>query len=390
MCHQRVQIGSAVNVLKKACVMQRIGSQDNSAIKASSTFVLAALLFAISHLATAHADEFAEWRKNRQTRFPQFEAARPKQNAEIADIKAKTAAMIAAYVPPSGPTLDQPPVIWRSTNAPVVILDDPVAPRMVVIPAGEFTMGSLATEAGHTAREAPRHRVRIGYPLAVSMFPIIVGEYAEFVADTRHDSGGSCITLESGEFKSRKERNWRDPGFPQKMISPVTCIDFNDATTYARWLSKKTGQSYRLLSEAEYEFANRAGTTTANWWGDDSNAGCAFANGFDQDAQSSIPSSIASTCHDGHVFTAPVGSFKPNGFGLFDATGNVSSWTSDCWNETYAGAPANGSANTAGDCSMRILRGGSWASVSLRSAVRRNYPIGYVGVRHGFRVARVL
>ena len=377
-------------VLKKACVMQRIGNHDISTNKASSTSVLAALLFAISHFAVAHADDLADWQKNREVRFPAFKAAQLSRDAAIADIKAKTAAMIAAYVAPANPTLDQPPVIWRANSTPIVILDDPFAPRMVVIPAGEFTMGSLAAEPGHLPGEGPRHRVRIGYALAVSMFPIIVGEYDRFVAETKHESGGSCITLESGEFKSRKERNWRDPGFPQKMISPVTCIDFNDATAYTRWLSKKTGQSYRLLSEAEYEYANRAGTTTANWWGDDSNAGCAFANGFDQDAQSSIPSSIASTCHDGHAFTAPVGSFKANGFGLFDATGNVSSWTSDCWNETYAGAPANGSANITGDCSMRILRGGSWASVSLRSAVRRNYPIGYVGVRHGFRVARIL
>ena len=377
-------------VLKKACVMQRIGNHDISTNKASSTFVVATLLFAIAHLATARADDLTDWQKNREVRFPAFKAAQPSRDAAIADIKAKTAAMIAAYVAPANPTLDQPPVIWRATSAPVVILDDPFAPRMVVIPAGEFTMGSLATEPGHMPGEGPRHRVRIGYALAISMFPIIVGEYDRFVAETNHESGASCITLESGEFKSRKARNWRDPGFPQKSISPVTCIDFNDATAYAAWLSNKTGQRYRLLSEAEYEYANRAGTTTAYWWGHDSAAGCAFANGFDQDAQSSIPTSTASTCHDGHVFTAPVGSFKPNGFGLFDVTGNVSSWTADCWNENYARAPTDGSANTAGDCSMRILRGGSWASVSLRSAVRRNYPIGYVGVRHGFRVARVL
>ncbi len=390
MCRQRFQIGSAVNVLKKACGLQRICNQDNSAIKTSSTFVLAALLFAILPGATAHADDLAEWQKNRQARFPKFGAARPKQNAEIADIKAKAAAMIAAYVPPSSPTIDQPPVIWRSTNAPVVILDDPVAPRMVAIPAGEFTMGSSATEAGHTAREAPRHRVRIGYPLAVSMFPIIVGEYTEFVADSHHESSGSCITLESGEFKSRKERNWRDPGFPQKMISPVTCIDFNDATAYARWLSKKTGQSYRLLSEAEYEYANRAGTTTAYWWGDDGNASCAYANGFDLDAEPWGKSPARFACHDGYAFTAPVGSFKPNAFGLYDTAGNVASWTADCWNETYAGAPKDGSANTAGDCGERALRGGSFPSVNLRSASRGKDPVGYVGVHHGFRVARIL
>ena len=350
----------------------------------------AALLFAISHFATAHADDLTDWQKNREVRFPAFKAAQPSRDAAIADIKAKTAAMIAAYITPPNPTLDQPPVIWRATSAPVVILDEPFAPRMVVIPAGEFTMGSPATETGHMPREGPRHRVRIGYALAVSMFPIIVGEYDRFVAESKHESGGSCITLESGEFKSRKGRNWRDPGFPQKMISPATCIDFNDATAYARWLSKKTGQSYRLLSEAEYEYANRAGTTTAYWWGDDGNASCEYANGFDLDAEPWGKSSTRFACHDGYAFTSPVGSFKPNAFGLYDTAGNVASWTADCWNETYAGAPKDGSANTAGDCGERVLRGGSFPSVNLRSASRGKDPVGYVGVHHGFRVARTL
>ena len=350
----------------------------------------AALLFAISHFATADADDFTDWQKNREVRFPAFKAAQPSRDAAIADIKAKTAAMIAAYVTPPNPTLDQPPVIWRTTSAPVVILDDPFAPRMVVIPAGEFTMGSPATEPGHMPREGPRHRVRIGYSLAVSMFPIIVGEYDRFVAETQHKSGGSCITLESGEFKARDGRDWQNPGFPQKAISPVTCIDFNDATAYARWLSKKTGQSYRLLSEAEYEYANRAGTTTAYWWGDDGNASCEYANGFDLDAEPWSKSPTRFDCHDGYAFTSPVGKFKPNAFGLYDTAGNVASWTADCWNETYTGAPKDGSANTAGDCGQRMLRGGSFPSVNLRSASRGMDPAGYVGVHHGFRVARNL
>ena len=350
---------------------------------------LAALLISAWPLAAAHADEYTDWQKRREERFRDFEAARPAQDASIADLKTKTAAMIAAHAPASPATLDQPPVIWRTTDKPLVILDAPFAPRMVVIPAGEFTMGSPPTEPGRTAEEGPRRRVRIGYPFAVSMFPIIVGEYTRFVAETDRKSSGSCSTLESGQFRTVEARDWRNPGFPQTMISPATCIDFNDAAAYVAWLSKKTGQQYRLLSEAEYEYVTRAGTTTAYWWGNDLDAACAFANGLDQDAQSTLQSSTAITCRDGHVFTSPVGSFKPNAFGLHDIAGNVSSWTADCHGD-YSAAPVDGSARTGPDCGTRALRGGSWASADLRSASRRGYSPSSVVARHGFRVARAL
>ena len=136
--------------------------------------------------------------------------------------------------------------------------------------------------------------------------------------------------------------------------------------------------------------SNRAGSTTAYWWGDDRDAACEFANGLDQDAQPAFPSSPAGTCRDGFSTTSPVGKFKPNAFGLYDTTGNVSSWTADCWSKDYDRAPTDGSSNAARDCRTRMLRGGSWASADLRSANRRSYPIGYVVARHGFRVARAL
>ena len=349
-----------------------------------------AILIAAWPLAAVHADDYADWQKRREERFQVvFKAARPELEARIADVKARTAAMIAAQAPASVATHDQPPVIWRTTDKPLVILDAPFAPRMVVIPAGEFTMGSPPTEPGRAADEGPRRRVRIGYPFAVSMFPIIVGEYTRFVDETGRESSGSCSTLESGQFRTVEGRDWRNPGFPQTVISPVTCIDFNDATAYVAWLSQKTGQKYRLLSEAEYEYVNRAGTTTAYWWGNDVAAACAFANGLDQDGQSALPSSTANTCRDAHVFTSPVGTFKSNAFGLHDTAGNVSSWTADCYGD-YSAAPVDGSARTGPDCGTRALRGGSWASADLRSASRRGYSPSSVVARHGFRVARAL
>ena len=313
-----------------------------------------ALLLSVWLLVQAHADDSADWQRRREASLRELKAAHPDR-----------------------------------ASTPVVIQDDWVAPRMVVVPAGEFTMGSPETEPGRSSDEGPRRRVRIGYPLAVGMFPVVVGEYARFIAETRHKSGVSCTTLVSGQFRSVEGRDWRDPGFPQTMDSPVTCVAFDDATAYAAWLSKNTGQKYRLLSEAEYEYANRAGTTTAYWWGNDIDAACAYANGLDQDARSTLPSSTAIACRDGHVFTSPAGRFKPNAFGLHDTSGNVSSWTADCYGD-YAAAPVDGSAVTGSNCGTRVLRGGAWASASLPPAARRGYPASWAVSRHGFRVARVL
>lgn len=333
--------------------------------------------------------EVAAWFKIRQTKFAELKAATPDQPAQLATLKAKTASEVAAAGPLG--SVDQPPVTWSGgRTGPIVIYEDPAAPRMVVVPAGEFTMGSPDSEPGHMAAEAPRHRVRIGYPLAVSMFPIVWGEYALFVADTQRAPSGPCITIEDGTSATRPGRDWRTTGFPQTVRHPVTCVSYDDAVAYTAWLSRKTGHTYRLLSEAEYEYVERAGTTTAYWWGSDASAGCAYANGLDQDGQAARPGVAAIGCHDGYAFTAPVGTLKPNAFGLFDTAGNVASWTADCWNDGYAGAPVDGAAATRGDCKDRMLRGGSWASTSLRSASRGKDPAGYVGAHHGFRVARVL
>ena len=349
-----------------------------------------ALLLAGYSGSESRADAFGDWQKFRASKFAELVAARPDQDATIADIKARTAAMIAASSPPLGPTLDRPPVVWRTSDKPVVVFDAPFAPRMIVVPAGDFTMGSPASEAGHTAREGPRHRVRIAYPLAVGMFEVANGEYAWFVSETGHVSGASCVTLENGRLNARAGRDWRNPGYPQTVTSPASCIDHDDAVAYVAWLSKKTGHTYRLLSEAEYEWADRAGAATAYAWGGDAAAGCAFSNGYDLDAQpyKGAPTPIA--CHDGYPVAAPLGKLKANAFGLFDMSGNVFSWTSDCWNPTYAGAPTDGAPNLRGDCSANVLRGASWLSVDLRAAARGHDRVGYVGVHHGLRVARVL
>jgi formylglycine-generating enzyme required for sulfatase activity len=268
-------------------------------------------------------------------------------------------------------------------------------PQMVVIPPGAYDMGSPTTEAGRFDSESPQHRVVIGHALAVGEFDITRGQYAAFVAATGHRSkGAGCFTFNlSGTAVGLDHgRDWRRPGFDQTASDPVVCVSFDDAAAYVRWLSRKTGHAYRLLSEAEYEYAERAGTTSAFWWGDDPSAACGYANVLDLDAKALLPQWPVNNCHDGFAFTSPVGSFKPNAFGLYDPIGDVWSWLADCWNDSYAGAPTDGSANLAGDCARRSLRGGSWkySLRILRSANRDRVAPGARVIDVGFRVARTL
>ncbi len=329
--------------------------------------------------------------------FPAWTAAHPHAAAQVADLKAKTAALIAA-APPIGAEpkdLDRPPVIWRVPAAIGEIWDAPEAPQMVVIPAGEYTMGSPDGEAGRKANEGPRHRVRIAYPFAVSRYAITVAEFAAFMKDSGHQiEPGGCYYYKDAHYQNTNACSWRTPGFAQGDDHPVIGISWKDSVAYVAWLSKKTGFTYRLLSEAEFEYADRAGTTTAYWWGDDPLAACAHANGADKRAATDpqFTDWRINGCDDGYVYTAPVDAFGPNPFGLYSMTGNAFTFTDDCWNETYAGAPADGSAFLTGVCGQRVVRGGSWAETPavLRSAAR-NWNFSEVQpVTDGLRVARVL
>ena len=169
-------------------------------------------------------------------------------------------------------------------------------------------------------------------------------------------------------------------------------MSWEDAWAYTAWLSQETGETYRLLSEAEWEYMARAGTQTERYWGDDSSNQCTYANGYDATAHAEREYDFVEpvACSDRYVTTAPVGSFRANAFGLYDVLGNAWEWTEDCWNGDYSGAPADGSARRLGDCSRRVLRGGSWVSRpgNLRSALRDRDPAGNRDINNGFRVAR--
>ena len=355
-----------------------------------SVAVAAAVLLAALPV---RADDLSAWLAGRQTRFAAFRAAHPRPDAEIARIKVATAARLAAAAPSADlqAGVDRPPIAWSPAGPRAELWDGAAYPEMVVVPAGENTMGSPLTEVNHQTYEDPRHRVRITHAFAIGKYPVTVGEFALFVAETHYDAGDHCFTSEPGE-QPAPGRDWRKPSFDQTSAHPATCLNFKDAQAYVAWLSAKTGHPYRLPTEAEYEYATRAGTTTAYWWGDDPNAACAYANAADLDYKARFPDHTASTCHDGYVFTAPVGSFRPNPFGLYDMVGEGWSWLADCWSETYATAPVDGGADLGGDCAQRILRQGSWSArpTMQRSAGRIRYPIDIRVDDHGFRVARSL
>ncbi|MFZ1109643.1 MAG: SUMF1/EgtB/PvdO family nonheme iron enzyme [Rhodomicrobium sp.] len=226
--------------------------------------------------------------------------------------------------------------------------DCPDCPEMAIAPSGGFRMGSLESEADRSKYEGPQHRVTIAKPFAVGKFAVTFAEW-----DACVDAGG-CSHIPDDKGWGRGDR-------------PVINVSWDDAKVYLAWLSKKTGKSYRLLTEAEREYVARAGTATPYWWG------------------ASIARDQANYS-GGAGKTVPVKSFKPNPWGLYQVHGNVWEWVEDCWVDNYNGAPSDGSARTTEGCSSRVLRGGSWYDNPqfLRAAYRyiifpqfRNYDIGF-------------
>jgi formylglycine-generating enzyme required for sulfatase activity len=234
-------------------------------------------------------------------------------------------------------------------------------PWMIVVPAGDFMMGSPVDEKGRDPNEGPEHLVTIARPFAVSMY------------DVTFDDWDACVKVGGCPREGgANDNSWG------KHNRPVINVNWDDAQAYVAWLRKMTGKEYRMLSEAEWEYAARAGTTTAFYWGDEldiKNANC-------------------HRCENewSGLKTSPVGKFKPNPFGLFDMAGNVWQWVQDCWNADYNGAPTDSLPCETGDCEKRVVRGGSWYyyPADPRSAYRygdkkddRNY-------NTGFRVGRTL
>jgi len=259
-----------------------------------------------------------------------------------------------------------------------------LGPKMVWIPAGSFRMGNLEEKEDYRG-EGPVHSVFIKR-FAMGMYEVTVGEFRQFVNATGYKTDaekiGFCNT--DHEMWFAKGSNWRNPHFsqdspyfsnkinPPDSNHPVVCVSWNDAMAYVKWLTQQTGYNYRLPTEAEWEYATRAGTTTKYWWGNEigsNEANCAYH------------------CGDRFKETAPVGSFQPNSFGLFDTAGNVYEWVADYYHDNYKGAPTDGS-KWAKISKFMVLRGGSWNRTSFysRSSHRTYKWPDYSFIDIGFRV----
>ena len=233
---------------------------------------------------------------------------------------------------------------------------------MVVVPAGSFDMGSPDTEAGRFQNEGPLHRVSIR-AFALGRTHVTRGQFAAFVKAVGYWAGGSCWTLEKGKYKEQIGRYWKEPGFLQTDNHPVVCVDWLDAKAYVAWLSVKTGKSYRLRARRKWNTPFGAGRTPLGGGAKNADQACANANVGDQSliVETAVTKAGIHNCTNELCTTSPVGSFTANGFGLYDMTGNVWSWTEDCWHPNYLGAPADGSAWTTGYllCDRRVQKGGS-------------------------------
>ncbi len=276
-------------------------------------------------------------------------AARVRGEAEPRGAIARIEPSAAVTRPPPPETQSAPESEQRrlalATPPPVVKGAKP--PEMASVPGGVFLMGSPEDDS-----EKPPHRVNV-QPFSLGKYPVSAGEWRDCVA------AGACPAITAGEDDA-----------------PMTNVSWDDAQLYAAWLSKQLNTSYRLPSEAEWEYAARGGAQTKYWWGNEAAMGMADCRG----------------CGGPHQATHPlkIGSFPPNPFGLYDMTGGVAEWVADCWHKNYEGAPTDGSVWTGGDCTKHVLRGGSWQNDPsyLRAASRDAYDTAVRYLTHGFRLAR--
>jgi formylglycine-generating enzyme required for sulfatase activity/class 3 adenylate cyclase len=346
-------------------------------------------------------------------------SAKPKPQAPAAAPQAAPAPTQPIVIPPASPPPAAPaPTTTAQASAPApapqpaqtpapqpapiaaappkTFRDCPNCPEMVVIPAGSFQMGAASGEnqryevpTTESGRDEPQHQVTFAKPFALGKFDVTRAEFAAFARATNFRARPGCMTVSNGNWTPQEQASWENPGFAQTERDPIVCMNELEIGAYLTWLRQQTGKEYRLPSEAEWEYAARGGTTTAFYWGDDAKDVCSYDNVADETHKEKHGGS-AMPCRDGFAETSPVGSFKPNPFGLYDMAGNVYVLTADCWNESYTGAPSDGSAWMSGDCAHHPGRKAGfgtarpWAfraanRIVERGLVKRN--------RFGFRVA---
>ncbi len=307
--------------------------------------------------------------------------------------KGRYARMARARLEPETDSVTAPVAPTRPTTS---------GPEMVRIRGGCFEMGSPESETGREPNEPneQQHQVCVK-DFALGPNEVTVGEFKRFVAasgyrtDAEKDAGGKegCFALPTGGGKLDWQAGfaWRSPGYSQTDRQPVVCVSWNDVMAYTKWLSSETGQRYRLPTEAEWEYAARAGTTTARFWGENPNQACRYANVADQtEGPNRISWNEKHECNDGYFYSAPVGSFESNGLGLSDMLGNVWEWTCSAYDKDYGGVEKECTKNTT--FGLFVVRGGGWDDrpAGVRSARRLRRMPAHRGDSTGFRLARSL
>lgn len=282
-----------------------------------------------------------------------------------------------------------------------VLADGSRGPQMTVVPHGAFRMGALDNEPGAVDLEKPAHYVRFDRGFAMSLTEVTVAEFGRFVAQSgvrpRASRRGNSIVYDerSGNFARRSGVDWRSgyDGKPAAPGDPVLHVSVRDAEAYAAWLSGQTGRHYRLPSEAEFEYALRAGGSGRFPWGEAASppdGSGNFAGGHDVSPSGRTWNNAFAGFGDGYWGPAAAGRFQANAWGLHDLAGNVSEWVADCWHASYRRAPADGAAWFNPGCRQRVVRGGVWAGspAQTRSAWRASMDSDMTSARIGFRLVR--
>jgi formylglycine-generating enzyme required for sulfatase activity/Tfp pilus assembly protein PilF len=297
------------------------------------------------------------------------------------------------------PSVSSPPVVkprQSSTNDTLLkpgasFRDCAVCPEMIVVPSGEFLMGDAESGTRPEDGKVPQRRVRIPQRLAVGKYEITVEQFEAFVRATGYKVGKEC-SIWTGRQWDKRPGSFRAAGYEQTSRHPAACLNWGDAQAYVNWLTQQSGKSYRLPTEAEWEYVARAGSTTSYYFGDDANLLCRYGNVADRSGKERYSQWTVANCSDGHVHTAPVGSYKPNAFGLFDVHGNVSEWVEDCFEPGNQVAASDNSTLVSRTCQLRVQRGGSWIghATASRSAsrLRRSPDDRYSNI--GLRVVRAI
>lgn len=270
----------------------------------------------------------------------------------------------------------------------------PIEPQMVTIKAGSFSMGSARADNTQPVHSVTLKAFRIG------KYEVTAAEFQRFVEATRYKAPRMCLQMASKRWFTSVPNEFVDGATLQSLskFEPATCIGWNGSQAYVAWLAKETGKPYRLPSEAEWEYASRAGSSARYFFGNEETQACRYANLADRSAEAAIRRDFdglesrehvgVMPCDDKSGYASIVGMYEANAFGLHDTLGNIAEYVQDCEHDTYAGAPADGSAWVDPACKARVVRGGSWHWRGYHASHRGAMPADFIGALEGFRVAQ--